>query len=274
MRSGDADIALAVGAEKMFCTDKAQDVRVFDGAWDVQTVEANQRNLLAHGRGRRSARGHHVARRRTACSWTSTPRSAASTCASSAPRSASSRPCRPRTTATRCTTRWRSTATPTPSSEVLAAPPITYPLTLPMCAPISDGAAAAIVCSEAGAGRAWPTGGAQSACWPRWSAPAATRGPTTSTSTWHGQGRRRLAYERAGVGAAGHLAWPRCTTPPRSARSCRPRTWASANSAPAARWPRAARPRSAAASRSTPRAGWSPRATRSAPPASASCTNS
>jgi acetyl-CoA acetyltransferase len=33
--------------------------------------------------------------------------------------------------------------------EVLAAPPITYPLTLPMCAPVSDGAAAAIVCSEA-----------------------------------------------------------------------------------------------------------------------------
>ncbi len=34
--------------------------------------------------------------------------------------------------------------------EVLAAPPITYPLTLPMCAPLSDGAAAAIVCTEAG----------------------------------------------------------------------------------------------------------------------------
>jgi acetyl-CoA acetyltransferase len=33
--------------------------------------------------------------------------------------------------------------------EVLAAPPITYPLTLPMCAPISDGAAAVVVCSEA-----------------------------------------------------------------------------------------------------------------------------
>ena len=32
--------------------------------------------------------------------------------------------------------------------EVLAAPPITYPLTLPMCAPISDGAAATIVCNE------------------------------------------------------------------------------------------------------------------------------
>lgn len=34
--------------------------------------------------------------------------------------------------------------------EILAAPPITYPLTLPMCSPISDGAAAAILCTEAG----------------------------------------------------------------------------------------------------------------------------
>jgi acetyl-CoA acetyltransferase len=34
--------------------------------------------------------------------------------------------------------------------EVLAAPPITYPITLPMCAPISDGAAAAILCTEEG----------------------------------------------------------------------------------------------------------------------------
>jgi acetyl-CoA acetyltransferase len=34
--------------------------------------------------------------------------------------------------------------------EILAAAPITYPLTLPMCAPISDGAAAAIVCNEQG----------------------------------------------------------------------------------------------------------------------------
>ncbi|MCI2282073.1 hypothetical protein L3081_00015 [Colwellia sp. MSW7] len=34
--------------------------------------------------------------------------------------------------------------------EVLNAPPITYPLTLPMCAPISDGAAAVIVCNEDG----------------------------------------------------------------------------------------------------------------------------
>ena len=34
--------------------------------------------------------------------------------------------------------------------EILAAPPITYPLTLPMCSPISDGSAAAVLCNEAG----------------------------------------------------------------------------------------------------------------------------
>jgi acetyl-CoA acetyltransferase len=34
--------------------------------------------------------------------------------------------------------------------QVLAAPPITYPLTLPMCAPISDGSAAVILCTQAG----------------------------------------------------------------------------------------------------------------------------
>ena len=34
--------------------------------------------------------------------------------------------------------------------EVLAAPPITFPLTVPMCAPLSDGAAAAILCTEEG----------------------------------------------------------------------------------------------------------------------------
>jgi acetyl-CoA acetyltransferase len=34
--------------------------------------------------------------------------------------------------------------------EVLGSPPITYPLTLPMCAPVTDGSAAAIICTEEG----------------------------------------------------------------------------------------------------------------------------
>jgi acetyl-CoA acetyltransferase len=37
--------------------------------------------------------------------------------------------------------------------EVLAAPPIAYPLTLPMCAPISDGAAAVVICNKSGLAR-------------------------------------------------------------------------------------------------------------------------
>ena len=35
VRSGAADIALALGAEKMFSTDKALMFGAFDGAWDV-----------------------------------------------------------------------------------------------------------------------------------------------------------------------------------------------------------------------------------------------
>ena len=58
--------------------------------------------------------------------------------------------CRPRTISTRCTTPIRSSGSRTPSNEILAAPPITFPLTLPMCAPLSDGAAAVIVCTEEG----------------------------------------------------------------------------------------------------------------------------
>jgi acetyl-CoA acetyltransferase len=34
--------------------------------------------------------------------------------------------------------------------EIMQAAPITFPLTLPMCSPVSDGAAAALVCNEAG----------------------------------------------------------------------------------------------------------------------------
>jgi acetyl-CoA acetyltransferase len=40
VRSGAGEIALAIGAEKMFCADKAKMFSVFDGAWDVATVLA------------------------------------------------------------------------------------------------------------------------------------------------------------------------------------------------------------------------------------------
>jgi len=42
VKSGACDIALAIGAEKMFSSDKALMFAAFDGAWDVHTVEKNR----------------------------------------------------------------------------------------------------------------------------------------------------------------------------------------------------------------------------------------
>lgn len=51
LRAGQCDIALAVGAEKMNVADKAKMFAVFDGGWDVSTVEQNKETLLAMGEG-------------------------------------------------------------------------------------------------------------------------------------------------------------------------------------------------------------------------------
>ena len=51
VRSGAADIALAVGAEKMLNEDKALMFSAFDAAWDVHTVEQNKAGLLNMGHG-------------------------------------------------------------------------------------------------------------------------------------------------------------------------------------------------------------------------------
>ncbi len=48
---------------------------------------------------------------------------------------------------------WSQFRKPYTTEEILAAPPITYPLTLPMCAPLSDGAAATVLCTEEGLAR-------------------------------------------------------------------------------------------------------------------------
>jgi acetyl-CoA acyltransferase len=114
VKAGAADIVLAVGAEKMFSTDKARTFSAFDGAWDVHDTENGKCRLLEMGTQRQfaavSAKNHrHSVHNPLA--------------------------------------QYQQAYT---IEEILGAPPITYPLTLPMCSPVSDGAAAAIVCSEAG----------------------------------------------------------------------------------------------------------------------------
>lgn len=152
VRSGEGEIALAVGAEKMFCTDRAKMFSVFDGAWDLETIEANQRNLLAMGHGVEPPEGttskapyslfmdiYAAFGRFHMREFGTTQRQIAAVSAKNHGHSVHNP-----------LAQYRNAYT---IDEVLAAPPITYPLTLPMCAPVSDGAAAVVVCSEAALAR-------------------------------------------------------------------------------------------------------------------------
>jgi acetyl-CoA acetyltransferase len=152
VRAGEVEVALAVGAEKMFCTDKAKMFSVFDGAWDLQDVEGNKTTLLAMGRGVEPPEGstskapyslfmdiYAAFGRFHMREFGTTQRQFAAVAAKNHGHSAHNP-----------LAQYRNTYT---VEQVLAAPPITYPLTLPMCAPISDGAAAIVVCSEAALAR-------------------------------------------------------------------------------------------------------------------------
>lgn len=79
---------------------------------------------------------------------------------------------------------------PTTIEEVLAARPITEPLTLPMCSPIGDGAAAVVVVSDRVARRLGSTVKVRSCA-------LVSHDPTTGPPA-HQAGR--IAYEQAGVG--------------------------------------------------------------------------
>ncbi|MBI4695133.1 MAG: thiolase family protein [Gammaproteobacteria bacterium] len=149
VRSGAADIALAIGVEKMFSADKALMFSAFDGAWDVHQVEQNRNTLTSMGEGlpippgTTSDKPYSVfmdvyagLSRLHMREFGTTQRQIAIVSSKN---------------------HQHSTMNPLSQyqraysvDEILAAPPITYPLTLPMCSPVSDGAAAAIVCNAAG----------------------------------------------------------------------------------------------------------------------------
>ena len=149
LKAGDADIALAVGAEKMVSTDRERMFSVFDGAWDVAEHEAIAAALLALGDGveppprTRSDKPYSVFMDVYAAfarfhmrRFGTTQRQLAAVAAKNHAHSVANP-----------LSQYRKSFS---IEEVLAAPPITYPLTLPMCSPVSDGAAAAIVATAAG----------------------------------------------------------------------------------------------------------------------------
>lgn len=152
VRSGAADIALAVGAEKMFAEDKSLMFSAFDSAWDVHDVERSRTALLEMGRGITPPPGstsdkpysvfmdiYAAMGRLHMREFGTTQRQFAAVAAKNHGHSQHNP--------------LSQYQKPFSIDEVLAAPPIAYPLTLPMCSPVTDGAAAAIVCNGAGLSR-------------------------------------------------------------------------------------------------------------------------
>ena len=140
-----ADIVMAVGAEKMVCDDKAKMFNAFTSAWDVHRTQWQMdtiATMAAAGTippGSQSSQAYspfmdvykaefiqHQAL------YGSTQQQVAAICAKNHQHSVHN----PKA----------QFQQPFTVDEVLSAAPITYPLTLPMCAPISDGAAAIILC--------------------------------------------------------------------------------------------------------------------------------
>lgn len=149
LKAGSSDVALAIGAEKMNVPDKSIAMRLFEAGWDVSRADENYKDLIRMGGGVVVPEGsesdkpysrfmgiygalsrHHME------TWGTTQRQIASVSAKNHRHSVNNPFSQFRTAYT--------------VDEILAAPPITYPLTLPMCSPLSDGAAAVIVCTEEG----------------------------------------------------------------------------------------------------------------------------
>jgi acetyl-CoA acetyltransferase len=149
LKAGTADVALAIGSEKMNIPDKMKAFSIFEGGWDVSRAEENYATLVKMGEGIVPPPGSQSDKPfskfmeiyAAMCRWHmktygTTQRQIAAVCAKNHQHSVHNP--------------YSQFRKPFTIEEVLAAPPITYPITLPMCAPLSDGAAAAILCTEQG----------------------------------------------------------------------------------------------------------------------------
>lgn len=198
LRAGAADVALSIGAEKMNIEDKRRAIALFEGGWDVNRAEENMQMLLALGEGVEVPEGSESPRpysrfmsiyaalcRFWMKNFGTTQRQIAAVSAKNHMHSVHNP-----------LSQYRQ---PFTIEEVLAAPPITYPLTMPMCSPLSDGAAAVIVCTEAGLNR---LGMARRRAIRVAATAIATATPRAANDFENAVCRRtaRIAYERAGLG--------------------------------------------------------------------------
>ncbi|TYC66440.1 thiolase family protein [Streptomyces sp. CB01881] len=143
VRAGAADTALAVGAEKMNVADRDRAMAVFDGAYDVSDPAGLAATLTALGgdvdntaAARRSVfMDIYAAMARAHMNRHGTTRHQIAAVAAKNHRHAVHND--------RAHHRTALTA-----EEILAARPLSFPLTVPMCAPLTDGAAAVVVCGR------------------------------------------------------------------------------------------------------------------------------
>ncbi|WP_231712421.1 thiolase family protein [Vineibacter terrae] len=149
LKAGEGDVALALGAEKMFSTDRKLMFASFDSAWDVSRESEIRERLLKLGEGVAVPDGttsdkpysvfmdvYAAFSRQHMKRFGTTQRQLAAVAAKNHRHSVENP-----------LSQFRDAYS---VEEVLKAPPITYPLTLPMCSPISDGAAAAVVATRSG----------------------------------------------------------------------------------------------------------------------------
>lgn len=147
IKAGQCGIALAVGADKMYHADKARSFEIFDGAIDVHEREATFRRIEGLGAGVEPPAGAELPNSRRSpfmdvyASWAKfhmktfgTTQAQLAAVASKNHQHSTMNP----------KSQYRE---PVSVEECLAARPVAWPLTLPMCSPISDGAAAAILVS-------------------------------------------------------------------------------------------------------------------------------
>jgi acetyl-CoA acetyltransferase len=199
VRAGAADIALAVGAEKMTHPDTALSMAAFEGSWERAERAAVIDRLVVLGQEMpvppdvdESARTvfmdvyaaftrYHMAR------FGTTQRQLAAVAAKNHGHSVHNP-----------LAQYRRAFT---VDEVLAARAIAWPLTLPMCSPISDGAAAAVVCTESGLRRLGIDRSRAIRVLASVLQTGSDRDPDDSASHCTAIAARR-AYERAGLGPA------------------------------------------------------------------------
>ena len=143
VRAGMSDLALVVGVEKLYSEDRATKFAVFQQKLDIAVAQdylAKTDGMLAPlpdgaaGTGPNALMEAYAAQARLhMATYGTTQRQIAAVAAKNHAHSVSNE-----------LSQYRHAMS---VEEILGAPSVAWPLTMPMCAPISDGASAAIVCS-------------------------------------------------------------------------------------------------------------------------------